>query len=145
VPVDGGQQDLEGQIIIPGFTPEELQGPEFDGVIFRDRLVFRVEVFDPNKGQHDGAGIEQVKITINAGPDEDYPVHERTERTAGYCVFGGGEPDCNVLVFANEDYRWPENDRPPIENGKYRAAIEITTKDNETEEWNWRFWIQIQE
>jgi hypothetical protein len=141
VPVDGGQSELEGQIIIPGFKPEELKGPESDGVIFRDRLVFRVEVYDPSKGDKDGAGIEKVKITIERLEDNQI-VHERTENNAGYCVFGGGEPDCNVLVFAQSDNRWPEEGQPSIENGLHKAFIEITTKDNKTEEWNWSFWIQ---
>jgi hypothetical protein len=141
VPVDGGQSELEGQIIIPGFKPEELKGSEFDGVVFRDRLVFRVEVYDPSKGDKDGAGIEKVKITIKR-LENNQIVHERTENNAGYCVFGGGEPDCNVLVFAQSNNRWPEKGQPTIENGLHKAFIEITTKDNETEEWNWSFWIQ---
>ena len=131
----------KGQIIIPGFKPDELKGPEFDGVIFRDRLVFRVEVYNPSKGNEDGAGIEKVKITIER-LDDNQIVHERTENNAGYCVFGGGEPDCNVLVFAQSNNRWPEKGQPSIENGLHKAFIEITTKDNETEEWNWSFWIQ---
>jgi hypothetical protein len=141
VPVDGGQSELKGQIVIPGFKPEELKGPEFDGVIFRDRLVFRVEVYNPSKGDKDSAGIEKVKITIERLEDNKI-VHERTENNAGYCVFGGGEPDCNVLVFAQSNNRWPEKGQPLIENGLHKAYFEITTKDNETEEWNWSFWIQ---
>jgi hypothetical protein len=141
VPVDGGQSELEGQIIIPGFKPEKLKGPEFDGVIFRDRLVFQVEVYDPSQGNKDGAGIEKVKITIERLEDNQI-VHERTENNAGYCVFGGGEPDCNVLVFAQSNNKWPEKGQPTIENGLHKAFIEITTKDNEIENWNWSFWIQ---
>jgi hypothetical protein len=142
VPVDGGQSDLKGQIVIPGFTADQLKGQEFGGVIFRDRLVFRVEVYNPTQGTHDGAGIEQVKISIT-GPDGE-TVHERTEKNAGYCVFGGGEPDCNVFVFAQNDNRWPDKNRPTIENGLHNVSIEITTKDNQVENWVWSFWIQRQ-
>jgi hypothetical protein len=141
VPVDGGQSDLKGQIVIPGFRPDELKGPEFGGVIFRDRLVFRVEVYDPKKGSHDGAGIDKVKITIT-GPHGD-TVHERTEGTAGYCVFGGGEPDCNVFDLTTYD-RWPEQNHLPLETGLHSVSIEITTKSNKVENWMWSFWIQRQ-
>jgi hypothetical protein len=140
VPVDGGQSDLEGQIIIPGFTLDGLKGPEYDGVIFRDRLVFQVEVYDPNRGNHDGAGIEKVNIKI-FDPDGN-KVHERTENNAGYCVFGGGEPDCNVFRFDQNNYRWPEEGQPAIENGRHSVQIDITAEDNQTETWNWSFWIQ---
>jgi hypothetical protein len=141
VPVDGGQSELKGKIVIPGFKPDELKGPEFDGAIFRDSLVFQVEVYDPSQGNKDGAGIEKVKITIERLEDNQI-VHERTENNAGYCVFGGGEPDCNVLVFAQSNNKWPEKGQPTIENGLHKAFIEITTKNNETENWNWSFWIQ---
>lgn len=143
VPVDGGQSALEGYIVIPGFTADQLQGQEFDGVIFRDRLVFRVEVYDPAQGSHDGAGIERVNISITDPYGE--MVHERTEGNAGYCVFGGGEPDCNVMVFAQNDYRWPEQNQLAIENGLHTVDIEITTQDNQIENWVWRFWIERQE
>lgn len=135
VPVEGGQSELKGKIIIPGFTRDQLKGPNND-VTFRDRLVFRVEVYDPQKGNQDGAGIESVKIVIN-GPNGE--VHERTERTAGYCVFGGGEPDCNVFSLRDHN-RWPERDEE-IQNGNHAVDIFITTKDGREEQWIWNFEI----
>jgi len=138
VPVDGGQSELKGNIQIPGFTKDQLKGPESD-VTFRDRLVFNVKVFVPGKGNYDGAGIDHVKIKI-FGPNGE-KVHERTENNAAYCVFGGGEPDCNVFYLKDHD-RWPEEGQHKIENGEHRAEIDITTKDNQTETWNWRFFIQ---
>jgi hypothetical protein len=98
-----------------------------------------VKVFVPGKGDYDGAGIEKVKIKL-FDPDEE-KVHERTENNAAYCVFGGGEPDCNVFYFKDAD-NWPEEGQYNIKNGQYRAEIDITTKDNQTETWNWRFFIQ---
>ncbi|MBN1218416.1 MAG: hypothetical protein JXM69_05785 [Anaerolineae bacterium] len=138
VPVDGGRADLDGHIRIPGFTKEQLKGPDSE-VTFRDRLVFQVVAYNPNQGQHDGAGIKEVNIQI-FGPNGK--VHERTERNAGYCVFGGGEPDCNVFKFDQNNYRWPEEGQPSIENGSHSVEITITTEDNETENWRWSFWIQ---
>jgi hypothetical protein len=140
VPVEGGQSELEGKIFIPGFTRDQLQGPNND-VTFRDRLVFRVEAYDPGKGKYDGAGIKEVKIRI-FGPNShepDNPNHERTERTAGYCVFGGGEPDCNVFNF-KDNHRWPETGHD-IVNGHHAVRIVITTEDGWRETWNWSFEI----
>jgi hypothetical protein len=140
VPVEGGQSELEGKIFIPGFTRDQLKGPNND-VTFRDRLVFRVEVYDPGKGNYDGAGIKEVDIRI-FGPNSyepDNPNHERIERTAGYCVFGGGEPDCNVFNL-KDNHRWPETDHD-IVNGYHAVRIVITTDDDRQETWNWSFEI----
>ncbi len=137
VPVDGGRADLRGNIGLPGFTEDEIIGPDNE-VIFRDRLVFQVIVSDPDEGNYDGAGIENVNIKI-FGPDEE-KVHERTENVAGYCVFGGGEPDCNV--FSLQDYdRWPEEGQRPIEDGFHRVQADITYDGDRVETWNWSFWI----
>ena len=94
-------------IVLPGYSQADVTEP----MVFRDKVVFQVEVFDPNVGSQDGDGIQDVKITIRDG---DKIVHERTEKQAAYCVFGGGEPDCDVWVFADHDYKWPEGD--PITN-----------------------------
>jgi len=138
VPVDGGQADLEGNIQIPGFTRDELRGPDSD-VTFRDRLVFNVKVFVPDEGNYDGAGIDHVTIKI-FDPDGE-KVHERTENNAAYCVFGGGEPDCNVF-YLRDHHNWPEEGQRSIQNGEHRAEIDITYDHDQTETWNWRFFIQ---
>ena len=75
-------------------------------MVFGDRIVFQAEVFDENVGQTDGAGIESVTFTIRDETGEK--VHERTERNAGYCVFGGGEPDCTVWRFSEHGDKWPD-------------------------------------
>ena len=59
-------------------------------MVFCDRMVFRIEVFDANVGVYDGSGIRDVTFKITE--ENGSTVHERTERQAGYCVFGGGEP-----------------------------------------------------
>jgi len=76
-------------------------------------LVFRVVAYDPSAGDNDGDGIDRVEMRV-LDPDGRV-VHERTERTAGYCLFGGGEPDCTVWQFARNNYRWP--DGAPIASG----------------------------
>jgi hypothetical protein len=67
-------------------------------------------------------------------------VHQRTEQTAGYCAFGGGEPDCNIWDFAEQGNQWPNGDS--IEPGDYslRATVYAEDGNSTTVEMN----VQIQ-
>ena len=97
----GNNRDVNSgrNLLLPGFAPYEVADP----MVFGDRIVFQAEVFDKEVGQTDGAGIESVTFTIR---DENGDiVHERTERNPGYCVFGGGEPDCTVWRFSEHGYQ----------------------------------------
>ncbi len=137
--LQGGQPLNDGRyLIIPGYAPG---GIDRENPVFRDKLVFRVEVFDAARGgAKDGDGIQNVKFKIAKEDDPDNPVYEKVESTPGYCVFGGGEPNCEVWVFAQHDYRWPGGQ--PIENIAYRAFIEITPDTGEPAIWNWGFRIE---
>lgn len=145
VPVDGDDgndflrssfDDNQGRVILlPGYSPEEIAIP----MVFRDRMVFQVEVFDTRAGLYDGAGIRDVTFTIeDEGGDV---VYQHTEKRAGYCVFGGGEPDCNVLWFDQAGYRWPDGGE--IVNGDYLAKIDIQPEQDDGTQWRWRFVIDI--
>jgi len=48
-------------IVLPGVSPSEVSEP----VVFRNRLVFQVEVLDPTVGTRDGDGIRNVRMTIS--------------------------------------------------------------------------------
>lgn len=144
LPVDGdsgnaslrGQQDVnEGRyVVIPNVPPGSLSTnlPEF-----REWLAFLVEPFDPAVGNRAGDGIRQVNFTIVNEDQGGEIVYTRTEQTVAFCAFGGGEPDCNVFVFSQNDFRWPEG--PPLENANYRAIIEIVPYQGESATWNWDF------
>ena len=137
LPPDGGKgaSGLEGQIVIPlrvDITSDRV-------AVFRDKLAFRVEVYDPQAGSRDGAGIREVTITIRDNDNNDV-VHERTERNAGYCVFGGGEPDCNVWVLAEHNYKWPDGQN--MVSGKYNVTFNIVREDGSDAEWIWSFLLQ---
>ena len=95
---DDGQQDLVVRIAQtePGSTDSTVS----------NALVFQVEAFDPARGNRDGDGIDSVRHEI-FGPN-DTRVYERTEGRVHYCAFSGGEPDCDILVFADTGFRWPE-------------------------------------
>jgi hypothetical protein len=145
LPVDGsdGNQNLgnnnpvkDGRnITLPGFSQAEVSDP----MVFRDRMVFQVEVFDAAYGEQDGDGIEHVTFRIT--DPNDKLVHERRENQAGYCVFGGGEPDCNVWMFADEGYRWPGGD--PIVNGTYSVEAVISPQNGEGVSWFWSFQVEL--
>jgi hypothetical protein len=144
IPVDGsdGNKELGNDhdvnsgrnLLLPGFAPYEVADPmEFD-----DRIVFQAEVFDKGVGQTDGAGIESVTFTIR---DENGDiVHEQTERNPGYCVFGGGEPDCTDWRFSQHGYRWPNG--ASLQPGVHDVQIFIQPKKGEAVTWFWSFRIK---
>ncbi|NJN95224.1 MAG: SH3 domain-containing protein [Anaerolineales bacterium] len=136
-PPGGGNDNIDGYVVFPGYAQGQL---DFDDLVFRDRLVFRVVAFDKEVGQSDGAGIDNVHFEIR---NDAGIVHERTERTPGYCVFGGGEPICEVWVFDQHNYRWPapHNDKV-IENGSYSVKIIFNPKESEPANWRFNFRIE---
>jgi hypothetical protein len=67
-------------------------------------LIFQVTAYDPNVGNNDGNGIDYVQMRIYEGGDL---VYERQENNAAYCAFSGGEPDCVVWYFHDNDNEWP--------------------------------------
>jgi len=144
IPVDGsdGNQALGNDrgvnsgrnLLLPGFAPYEVSDP----MVFHDRLVFQVEVFDRNVGKNDGAGIESVTFTIR--DETGSTVHERTERAPGYCVFGGGEPDCTVWRFSEHGNRWPGG--ADLQPGVHDAQIVITPKHGDAVSWFWSFRVE---
>jgi hypothetical protein len=131
--------DNQGRVVLlPGFDQSEVTKP----VVFRDRMVFRVEVFDSRAGLVDGAGIQDVTFHIEVDDGSGQVVYERREQNPGYCVFGGGELDCNVLALEN-GARWPDPYGGEIRSGEYLAKIDIVPKEGEPTQWRWRFNIEI--
>lgn len=92
----------------------------------RRQLVFRVRAFDPTEGDDDGDGIENVDMIIL---DEDgREVYRRREQNAGYCAFSGGEPNCQVYNFANNNNRWPNGERIRL-NEEYTLRAIVNAED----------------
>jgi hypothetical protein len=119
-------------VIVPGFSEDELD----DEVVFRDRAVFQVEVSDTTQGSEDGYGIQAVEFQIS---DFSGLVHSQVEQVAPFCAFGGNDPLCPSLNFAQVDYRWPGGKE--IQNGFHDVTISITTTDNVRSDWFWSFEI----
>ncbi len=129
---DGFVEGLEGELLI--LTPA-VKGPP---PVFREALTFRAKIYDPEVERKEGRGIANVTIRIYAADRDGNeavdangnllpPVHEQIERRAGYCAFGGGEPDCNVWVFADHGYKWPNGQ--PMTSGFYKATISVAADD----------------
>lgn len=123
----------------------QIAGASFSGdalPLVRQQLAIRVFARFPNDAAADGDGVAQVVIRINNNETGE-TVHERTEKTAGYCAFGGGEPECDPWVFAKHKNSWPNGQ--PIANGSYTANIQITPagSSDPTVFWNFQFAIEL--
>ncbi|MCB0198156.1 MAG: hypothetical protein KDJ65_39815, partial [Anaerolineae bacterium] len=64
-------------------------------------LVFQVKAYDTGFGPNDGDGIDFVEMIIRNSHGE--VIHSRNEQNAAYCLFSGGEPDCNRLPLNQID------------------------------------------
>ena len=131
LPVDGGGDDNPAlhngrsvkagrNVLLPGFSQSAVKNP----MIFGDSLVFQVEVFDETVGKRDGDGIASVTFSIS--DESGKVVHQRTETTSRYCVFGGGEPDCAVWQFSKQGDHWPGG--AALHYGEHDVQITIKPK-----------------
>lgn len=92
-------------------------------LITDDNFLFRFQVHDMNQGNVDGAGIVSVKFVIS--DFNGNRLYTSTESTSGYCVFRGGEPNCNPWVMEDGRYRWGSGG-PELVSGDYFASIYVT-------------------
>lgn len=136
--VRGSSTSNQGRVVLlPGFAQEDVADP----VVFRDRIVFQIEVFDTRVGSSDGSGIRDVTFRIEPDDGSGQVVYERKDEYPGYCVFGGGEPDCDVLPLVEDGSHWPGGDQ--IFNGLYLSRIDIVAANGEKTQWRWRFIIDV--
>ena len=126
----------------PDFPQVTRGGPNGDGQdFFRASLDFTASYFlrmyvfyseDPNEAfnaSNNGRGINSVEFTITS-PNGDEQYYDRTERTAGYCFFGGGEPDCNPWTIEGGHYVWQAGGRP-VQSGQYGLTITVTPRNSD--------------
>lgn len=117
IAIEGGDPNnmFAANLVFPDFKPAATT-----------ELWFRVFAHKPVSSKVDGEGIASVDFLILDSKGER--VHYRQERQAGYCAFGGGEPDCTVLNFAASHYTWPDGKK--IVSGVYTLQITATSKDD---------------
>jgi hypothetical protein len=99
--------------------------PDYGGPATTD-LVFWVEARNPSVGKKDGAGIKSVDFVLTDSNGQD--VYTHTENTSRYCGFGGGEPDCVVFHFADNNFNWPGTNLP-IQNDDYTLTATVNSAD----------------
>lgn len=144
---DGDPGNLSGRILIPG---EAVASPL---PIFRDRLVFQLEVSD-RAGEPNGHGVQKVEITISQLDEFGSivaDVYRRTEGNPPYCAFGNQEPFCEkIWVFQATDYFWPlpgqefsgHSDIAVDPNAVYRAGMLAITDTGDSGFWFFDFKIE---
>jgi uncharacterized protein YraI len=128
---------------VPMVSNLPAQGPQggdidFDVVMSPDFLM-RIKAREHGSGQ-DGDGIDHVLFIIEKNGEQ---VYTTTEGTAKYCIFKGGEPDCNPWPKSGGRYVWG-SDGPEIESGQYQATIRVALKSDPSSESEWTFPITIQ-
>jgi len=114
----GGSADLVVEMMQTGRND--------DSTDVRGALAFRVRAFDPNVGNRDGDGIRNVDMIVLDSDGRE--VARRRENNAGYCAFGGGEPNCTVYDFSDNNNRWPNGERIR-DGGDYTLRAVVTAKD----------------
>lgn len=91
-------------------------------------------------GTKDGEGITEVNFQVL--DDAGNLVYQRTERQAGYCIFGGGEPDCNPWVLEDFVYKW-EQGGDPVKEGDYKLLIVVIAESGDQGNWNYDVSINL--
>ena len=99
-------------------------GRDDNSSLVEGAMVFRVQAFDTGRGNRDGDGIDSVDLIIE--DDNGREVYRRREQNPGYCAFQGGEPNCNVYVFSQNNNRWPDRNGRPGRGERIRDGSEYT-------------------
>lgn len=144
-PMTGDEQDwAKGAVWVPdnSLPPGSSPSQSINSLtpVFTKTLDFRVFAYDSSVSTQDGAGVDSVNISITDSSGKI--VHERLEKNAGYCPFGGGEPECNVLDFSRSRYRWPNGTQ--IQSGLYQVNLQVNSKDTSKTQLFWSFNFEIQ-
>ncbi len=132
----------------PDFPQVSRGGPNGDNqdnfrisLDFTPSYFLRVYVFysqDPNESfdaSNDGRDIQAVEFTVTS-PDGGRQFYDHAEKKAGYCFFGGGEPDCNPWTMEGGRYVWKSGGRP-VQSGKYGLTIAVTAQNGDVGTWLW--------
>ncbi|MBI4926252.1 MAG: hypothetical protein HY835_00695 [Anaerolineae bacterium] len=122
----------------PDGTPLNLDG----SVITSPDFLIRMAVKEIGTTK-DGDGVKRVFFTVL--DENGNEVYSRTENNAGYCIFGGGEPDCNPWPLYNYAIAWSENG-PVVKDGTYAVRIlvePVSANGDESLFANWDFTITL--
>lgn len=123
-------------------TPDGTFPPNFVWEADFDKGYFvRFKVFDTiANGTKDGDGIQSVSFQVLDADGKE--VYQRTERRAGYCIFGGGEPSCNPWLMEDYTFVWKEGGEP-IKEGNYKLLIVVSAASGEQGNWNYDVEVKL--
>jgi hypothetical protein len=128
---------------LPAVSNLPAQGPK-DGTIDFELVLSREYLLRIKTRKHgsanDGDGIDHVRFIMMG--EGHVTLYANTEKTAKYCIFQGGEPDCNPWPKTNGHYVWG-NGGPEIKSGEYQVTIRIALKSDPTNESEWNFFLTI--
>ncbi len=117
VPIEGGDPNHKFYVLLvyPDYLPAATKS-----------LWFRVYAHEPASSNVDGKNIDNVTFSIQDSSGVE--VYFREEKTAGYCAFGGGEPNCNIYDFASHNYEWDGANgvKTKMKSGKFKIHIIAT-------------------
>ncbi len=131
VPGGGDSKGLVGKIYLPGYGG----GPKVKHPSFSGEISIQLFVYDPDKGDSDGAGIKSVAFEI-ADPNGD-TVWSTVEQQPRYCAFDG-EGGCTIWSFPPNGNRWPNGKRVCKGDG-YQIQMTVHTEDRSRNNALWQF------
>jgi hypothetical protein len=113
---------------------------------YSPHYLMRLGVFVQVTGEEsDGAGISHVDFEVNRQSD-GLPVYSRTESVPAYCIFGGGEPDCNSWTLEDNVYKWSPGGEPltpDVYSIFIRAWLETPIEDEFGDLWEYINWFGL--
>jgi hypothetical protein len=129
----------------PDFDTSDPDGTLPENLIFQEdfdsQYLFRLFAYDANTGvTDDGAGINAVIFTIT--DSDNQVVFENSEETAGFCVFGGGEPNCNPWTFEDFTYKWAPGGEVVLDS-TYNLEVRVILDDENSEQGRWDYTLTI--
>jgi len=128
---------------LPAVSNLPAQGPKGGDIDFEVNMstVYLMRIKAKKHGSsNDGDGMDHVLFTVNK--KNGGKVYSNKETSAKYCIFQGGEPDCNPWPKANGRYVWGSGG-PEIVSGDYQVSIRAALKSDPSNESEWSFQITI--
>ena len=128
---------------LPMVSNLPAQGPKGGDIDFEVNMspVYLMRIKARKHGSaNDGDGMDHVLFSVNK--KNGGKVYANKETSAKYCIFMGGEPDCNPWPKANGRYVWGDGG-PEITSGDYQVTIRAALKSDPSNESEWTFQITI--
>ena len=130
-------------VALPAVSNLPAQGPQGGDIDFAVVMSpnFLMQIKARKHGSaKDGDGIDHVLFIVKNKNNEQ--VYSSSESTAKFCIFKGGEPDCNSWPISNGRYHWGASG-PEIKSGDYQVTIRVALKSDPSNESEWSFPITI--